>query len=106
MINKDPIEVSEEIVALMKPGEQKEVKLFIEELDSAYKTRSHLAYDKFSVSLATKDGKTGLVFIGVRRENKDETAKRVAIEEDKQKRVEDAELREYLRLRKKYGKGE
>lgn len=106
MINRDPIDVSEDLMPLLKLGDSKEVKLFLEELDAMYKQRCHLAYNSFNVSLATKDDKVVLKFVGIRKESSDETKKRVAIEEDKQKRVEDAELKEYLRLKKKYGKGE
>jgi hypothetical protein len=53
-----------------------------------------------------KDNKLGwaLFFEGEREESKTETATREANEAATRKRVEDAELKEYLRLHKKYGK--
>jgi hypothetical protein len=64
----------------------------------------HKNYDHFSINFITKDGKSGAVFVGFRKENPDETKKRVAIEAAKQKKAEEVELQTYLKLHKKYGK--
>lgn len=104
MINKEAIDVKEDIEVLMKPNETKDVKEFIKELDERYNKLCHKAYNSFSVSMVVKEGKSFLVFSGVRKESPDEIKKRVAVEEEKEKRNEEAELKTYLRLKKKFGK--
>lgn len=104
-VNKDPIDVSEKIGIYMdSKHNDKDVREFAKELEADYEQRKHQNYDRFSVVLGLEDGKPVLKFVGYRKENPDETKKRVAIEEEKQKKVEDAELQQYLRLQKKYGK--
>ena len=82
-----------------------EYKEFIEKVDEIYKRNVHKAYDKFNLTLMKdKDLGWGLVLTGTREEMKEETAQREGTEAAKKKQVEAAELREYLRLNKKYGK--
>lgn len=105
MINKDPIDVNEKIgIYLDSKHETKDMKSFAEELQADYEKRCHGTYDRFSVVLGLEDGKPVLKLMGVRKESPDETKKRVAGEEEKEKRNNEAELKEYLRLKKKYGK--
>ena len=82
-----------------------EHKELIEKIQELYGQNSHKAYDTYYVSMV-KDPKMGvaLVFEGEREESNDETAIREAKEGSAKKRVEEAELKEYLRLNKKYGK--
>jgi len=104
MINKDPIDVSEDLEVLLKAGDKIDFEQFINNIEEFHNKYCHKNYDHFSVGLITKDGKSGVVFIGLRKENQEETKKRVAIEEAKAKHAEEVELKQYLMLKKKYGK--
>jgi hypothetical protein len=77
----------------------------IDKLQELYGLNAHKVYSKFHATLF-KDQKVGwaLVFEGEREESKEETAARESKEAAERKRVEDAELKMYLKLRKKYGK--
>lgn len=102
--DRTAIDISEDIGVILNPGQSKDVKELITELNETYDKYCHQNFDKFSVSLVTKDNKTGLVFVGFRKEDDSELKKRLATEDDKLKRAEAAELKEYLRLKKKYEK--
>lgn len=105
MINQDPIDVSEDLELLLKQDDAAiDYKELIKKLEECHAKYCHKNYDHFSISLFVEGGKSGLVFVGLRKENTDETKKRVAIEESKQKQAEEAELKTYLRLHKKYSK--
>ncbi|MFA5024183.1 MAG: hypothetical protein WC523_04465 [Patescibacteria group bacterium] len=82
-----------------------EYKTFVDKMEELYKLNSFKAYDKFNISLL-KDEKLGwgLIFTGTREESVQEKAQREGIEGAKRKQLEAAELKEYLRLHKKYGK--
>jgi hypothetical protein len=84
-----------------------EYKEFAEKVEEIYKHNVHKAYEKFNISLV-KDKALGwgLIFSGTREETKDETAARETLEASRKKQIEDAELKEYLRLKKKFGKKE
>jgi len=77
----------------------------IDKLQELHGLNAHKVYDSFHVKLF-KDLKVGwaLIFEGEREESKEETAAREAKEAVERKRVEDAELKLYLKLHKKYGK--
>lgn len=98
---------TDQIAPLLAEGDTVEYKELIEKLEELFNKNSHKVYDAFNVSMV-KDKKLGiaLVFEGEREETKNETAQREAEEAATKKRVEDAELKEYLRLKKKYGKKE
>ena len=104
--------VEEKIEVLMasdKSGEPVivEYKEFVEKTEELYKKNVHRAFTKFNIEMIKdKDLGWGLLFSGTREETKEETAKREAFESAKRKQIEDAELKEYLRLKKKYGKKE
>ena len=105
MVNKDPIDVSEKIGVYMDPKhDSRDIQEFIKELTADYQKYCHQHYDHFSLVLGLDTGKPVLTFMGYRKETAEETKKRVAIEEEKQRKVEAAELNEYLRLKKKYAK--
>ena len=80
-------------------------KQFIERLNDLYAKNLHRPFVSFCIELV-KDNELGqgLLFSGEREEDKEETAKREAAEAAKHKALEDSELREYLRLKKIYGK--
>ena len=77
----------------------------IDRVQELYGLNAHKAYDKFYVTMV-KDPQVGwtVIFEGEREESKEETAVREAKEASERKRVEDAELKLYLKLHKKYGK--
>ena len=84
-----------------------EYKEFLEKIDEVYKRNAHKAYDKFNLALVKdKELGWGLILTGTREETKDETAAREMLEGARKKQIEGAELKEYLRLHKKYGKKE
>jgi len=96
---------TDRIAPLLAEGDTVEYKELIEKLEELFGRNAHKVYDTFNVTMI-KDQKLGiaLVFEGEREESKEETAYREAEEGAKKKRVEDAELKEYLRLHKKYGR--
>jgi len=84
-----------------------EYKEFITKLDELYKANVIKPYERFNIALV-KDAQIGwgLLFTGTRQESKDETSKREAIEGAKKKQLGQEELKQYLKLHKKYGKHE
>jgi hypothetical protein len=104
-MSKDPIDVSEKLGVYLNPkNATKDVREFAKELEADFQKYCHQNYDHFSVVLVLEEGKPVLNFMGYRKETPDETKKRAEQEEKTQQRVEAAELREYLRLKGKYGK--
>jgi hypothetical protein len=84
-----------------------EYKEFVEKTEELYKKNVHRAFTKFNIEMIKdKDLGWGLLFSGTREETKEETAKRETFEAAKRKQIDDAELKEYLRLKKKFGKKE
>ena len=101
--------VDEKIAVLMVSNDDKsnviEYRTFIDKVEDLFKQNSFKAYDKFNVTLAKdKDFGYGLLFTGTRNETKEEQTQREGAEGARRKQLEDAELKEYLRLHKKYGK--
>ena len=77
----------------------------VDKINELYGLNSHKVYDKFYVTLLNDKQAGWLVtFQGEREENKEETKTREAHEAVERKRVEDQELKLYLKLHKKYGK--
>jgi hypothetical protein len=107
MINREPIDVSDDIELLMEMGGSIDYKVLITKLEELFSKNCHKNYDHFSVKLITKaddNKRSGVIFCGYRKEIPEETKKRVVIEEAKQKQAEEVELKTYLRLHKIYGK--
>ena len=97
--------VNEHIDVLLIEGEKLEREEFTDKLDNMYKQNMHKAYDKYDVSLIrTKEFGWTLYFDGTRNETSEETQLREASEAVRRKEIEAVELKEYLRLKKKYGK--
>jgi len=90
---------------LVKEGDSINHKELIEKLEDLYGQNAHKVYDSFHATLV-KDDKLGwaLLFEGEREESDAETQLREAQEDAERKRVEEAELKLYLKLHKKYGK--
>jgi len=97
--------VDEHIDVILIEGESLEREEFLDKVNDMYNKNMHKAFDKYAVKLIrTKEFGWTLFFDGTRDETKDETAIREADEKVRRKTVEAAELKEYLRLKKKYGK--
>lgn len=98
---------TDRIDVLMAEGDSLLYDDLVDKINDLYGHNAHKIYESFKVTLV-KDAKLGwaLVFDGEREETKQETAEREATEAAIRKRVEAAELKEYLRLKKKYGKKE
>jgi len=97
--------VDEHIDVILTEGETLEREEFMDKVTDMYNKNMHKAYDKYTITLVrTKEFGWTLFFDGTRDETKDETAIREAEEKARRKQVEAAELKEYLRLKKKYGK--
>ena len=101
--------VDEKIAILMasKAGEPVvvEYKEFVGRVEELYKQNSVKAYDQFNVAfIKDRDAGWGVVFTGTRNETTEETAQREVLEAAKKKQLQAAELKEYLRLHKLYGK--
>ena len=84
-----------------------EYKAFVEKVEEIYKRNAIKAYNKFNVSFV-KDTQAGwgVLFTGTRDETPEEKAIREATDAAKKKQLEAAELQQYLKLHKKYGKHE
>jgi len=95
----------DQIDVLMKEGDSVDHKELIEKIEDLFGQNAHKIYDSFSATMV-KDTQLGwaLLFEGDREETKGETDAREAVETGERKRVEDAELKLYLKLHKKYGK--
>lgn len=109
MAEKHTVDENIEVLMASNTGESVtvEYKELIEKIDELFKRNMHKAYSKYNVALM-KDAQIGwgLIFTGTRDETKEETEKREAIDGAKRKQIEDAELKMYLKLHKKYGKKE
>jgi hypothetical protein len=103
--------VDEKIEVLMVGNDTQastvEYKEFLDKIDELYKQNIQRSFSKYCISLVKdKELGWGLLFTGTRDETKEETSKREMTEAMKKKQIEDAELKEFLRLKKKYGKKE
>lgn len=106
-MSEDKKVVSEKIDVLLLEGDKPiNYQEFIDRLDELYKQHSHLSYEDYELRLERSKDLNGwaLLFNGNRLETNEEQKLRVAQESAKRKTVEQAELKEYLRLKKKYGK--
>jgi len=103
-VNKDPQDVSEKIEEIVRLGTQVESKVFLEKLEELRFKNAHKAFDRLEFGIETALGVTSLFLYGVRKENQTEITERVSKEEAKSKNLEEHELREYLRLKKKFDK--
>jgi hypothetical protein len=107
-MSEDNKMVSEKIDVLFLEGDKPmEYQKFIDKLDELYKRNVHLSYETFEINMTrVKELNNGMamLFNGNRPETKDEKKAREAGESAKRKIIEEAELKEYMRLHKKYGK--
>lgn len=95
----------DQIDVLMVEGGSSSREDLVNKIEDLFNQNAHKVYDSFHITLV-KDAKVGwaLLFEGEREESKEETTAREANDKATRKRVEDAELKEYLRLHRKYGK--
>ena len=100
--------VDEKIDILFTKKETMTSQELIDKLTELYKQHATMAYEKFNVGIedVKELNSVALVFTGSRPETKDETKVRESKEAVKRKQIEEAELKEFLRLKKKYGKSE
>lgn len=97
--------VVEKIEIMLHGVESMEFKEFIDKVQDIYLKNQHRAFEKFTVSLVqTKELGWIVCFNGERPETQEEKTKREAEELGHRKQVEEAEIKEFLRLQKKYGK--
>lgn len=98
--------VTDHVEVLLADNGNMEYELFMDTLNDMRSRNSHKSYSKFFVSLNKDDSGYALLLDGEREETSEEFAVRKAGEERSRKNVEAAELKEYLRLKKKYGKSQ
>lgn len=103
-INKDPQDVCEVVEEIMKLGTKVEANEFLDKLREVVSKNIHKAYDKFEFGVDKFLDNNSLIFFGTRKESQKEVEARVEKEEAKQKNIEEHELKEYLRLKKKFDK--
>lgn len=97
--------VSEDIEVLAAEGEEKStIDDFIEKLQELKAKHSASVYSDLNVYAVQKKGAGVLLLSGERDETDVERQEREQRETMERQRVEQAELKEYLRLKKKYGK--
>lgn len=103
-INKDPQDICEVVEEIMKLGTKVEAKEFLSKLEEVRSKNAHKAYDRLEFGVDKFLDSNSLVLFGVRKEGQKEVEERVGKEEAKQKNIEEHELKEYLRLKKKFDK--
>lgn len=104
-ISKEPQDVNEELEVVIATGDQAlALEDFVSKVEEIKKQNAHRAYEKLSVSMITKNSAAVLMVSGVRKENQKELDERVMKEQVKKKNLEEAELKEYIRLKKKFDK--
>ena len=104
-MSDDIKKVSEIVEVLMSEKGSVEYQQFIDNLAAIYNQNSHKAFDKFYIKLE-KNKEIGymLYLCGERNEIAEEKKERELKEEVHRKGIEEAELKEYLRLKRKFGK--
>ena len=104
-VNKEPQEVSEDLEVIVATGDKAiDIDDFTSKVDEIKRKNAHKAYDKLSINMLTKSGAAVLMLSGVRKENQQELDERVQRDQVKKKNFEEAELKEYIRLKKKFDK--
>lgn len=97
-----------EVLMATKAGEpvSVEYKELVDKINELYGRNAHKAYETYHVSFENNKtiGGWALLFTGEREEDNQERVEREAKEAATKKRVQEAELKEYLRLHKIYGK--
>lgn len=97
--------VNEDVEVLAAEGEEKiSLDDFIERLQEMKTKYTASPYTEFSVYAVQKKGAGVLLLSGSRDETNSEREEREQRETLERQRIEQAELKEYLRLKKKYGK--
>ena len=104
-INKDPKDVNEELEVIIATGDKAiSIDDFVNKVDQVKRTNAHKAYETFNISMITKNGAAVLMFSGTRKETQDELNDRTTREQIKKKNLEEQELKDYIRLKKKFEK--
>jgi hypothetical protein len=104
-VNKEPQEVSENLEVVISTGDQAlSLEDFINKVEEIKKQNVHKSYEKLNVSMITKNNASVLMIQGVRKENQKELDERVMKDQVKKKSLEEQELKDYIRLKKKFDK--
>ena len=103
-INREPKEVEEQLVVVLTNKNMVSAEELVNRISETKQKYQHLVYDNFKVGLVKNGTDFQLAFYGVRKENAEELKARVDKEELVKKNVDEAELKEFLRLRKKFDK--
>lgn len=96
--------ISEIIEPIIGEGTVESLDDFIESLEELKRKHTTSVYSEFEVTAAHKGGAGVLLLHGKRDETDEERKVREAREGAERRNIEQAELKEYLRLKKKYGK--
>ena len=96
--------IDDVIEVLLEPNEKVEIQTFLDKVQEIHTKNKYGRYEAFELVLETDKTKSALVLKGSRPETAEETTKREVADKAKQKRIEEAELKEYLRLKSKYAK--
>lgn len=99
-------QVSEIVEPIIAEGQSQSLEEFVETLEKLKAKHSTSVYKEFEVSAVQQRGAGVLLLYGKRDETSQERQEREAREERERKTIEATELKEYLRLKKKYGKRE
>ena len=105
-INKEPQEVSEIIDAVLTNKDTPTVEDFLDKVGELKRKHQHRAYDVFKIGFVKSGQDVNLVLHGTRKENPEELKVRVEKETAVKESVDNAELKEYLRLKKKFDKAQ
>jgi hypothetical protein len=99
--------ISEKVEVLLSEGESMDYQTFLDKIQDVHTRNQYRSFEKFSIKLEkTKELGWLVCFDGDRPETPEEKAKRESEDGIRRRQVEEAELKEFLRLKKKYGKTE
>ena len=96
--------ITDQLEAILEDKEVMALDEFIEKAKGIANKVSH-RYDEFSIAIERGKINTACIISGVRDETDNEGKERGEKEEAELKRSQEAELKEWLRLNKIYGKG-
>lgn len=104
-MSEKKINVKETIETLMLEDESMDVDELFKKIDTIKEKTFHKSFNSYDLSIVRiKNHGWTLVCRGIREETEEERAEREAAEKAKEKVIYDAELKEYLRLKRKFGK--
>lgn len=104
-VNKEPQEVKEDVDGVFATTDKAlSIDDFVQKINEV-KSRNIHRFERLDVQMVSnKSGAAVLVVQGVRKESDEEMKARVEKEAIKKKNIDEAEFKEFLRLRKKFDK--